>query len=269
MPLYTHSDSYPNSALGDSSSDEALSCLESEHGFMERITRRLEQVKQDKDSLALEADLTIQELVSLVAALEEKLRILTKQLKASQFEHRAHQQQEQLWSKLLAKSNEDNDAKLMQIHSLQQSLQQIQDSLFLEQSAAFQEYSAADAKPNTMLNLVQLTQTIAKLEQHMQHVEQQNTKQATEIQALQDVIDELHEQLRVVNGRGRNAVEGIGFAADQSNPFDVHNALLIEENSQLRHENVALKALNLAMLSKGLLKGEKLTAFVKSEMENL
>lgn len=34
-------------------------------------------------------------------------------------------------------------------------------------------------------------------------------------------------------------------------------------------ENVALKALNLAMLSKGLLKGEKLTAFVKSEMENL
>jgi len=34
-------------------------------------------------------------------------------------------------------------------------------------------------------------------------------------------------------------------------------------------ENVALKALNLAMLAKGLLKGEKLTAFVKSEMENL
>ena len=34
-------------------------------------------------------------------------------------------------------------------------------------------------------------------------------------------------------------------------------------------ENVALKALNLAMLSKGLLKGEKLTAFVKAEMENL
>ena len=34
-------------------------------------------------------------------------------------------------------------------------------------------------------------------------------------------------------------------------------------------ENVALKALNLAMLAKGLLKGEKLTAFVKAEMENL
>lgn len=34
-------------------------------------------------------------------------------------------------------------------------------------------------------------------------------------------------------------------------------------------EKSAAKALNLAMLAKGLLKGEKLTAFVKSEMENL
>lgn len=34
-------------------------------------------------------------------------------------------------------------------------------------------------------------------------------------------------------------------------------------------EWAATKALNLAMLSKGLLKGEKLTAFIKSEMENL
>jgi len=34
-------------------------------------------------------------------------------------------------------------------------------------------------------------------------------------------------------------------------------------------ENVAIKALNLALLSKGLLKGEKLTNFIQTEMENL
>jgi molecular chaperone HtpG len=46
-------------------------------------------------------------------------------------------------------------------------------------------------------------------------------------------------------------------------------AKLLIENEENEAVSIAQKALNLAMLSKGLLKGEKLTAYIQAEMEKL